>query len=625
MLVMMVFLVGSSSFSAGTTRPGPSATPAGQELAHPQDESIRPYTLKHVDSVEVMGADVPIRPASLGGRIYALEAPTPEQDFWDEHGDEVAGGSILIVVLLAIIVLLAYLNVRRLRAERALRKLTTELEQTVQQRTAELVYSEKQYRSLFENANDGTLIVDLEGNMLVVNDRWCERLDYPAAEMRGMNIRQMLTESEAQRVGHLTTTVQKNGSLVVESAEVARNGQVIPVEVSARMIEHHGQPAILVSSRDIRERKAAERQLQEREELFRQMAENIHELFYVRDPATNNTLYVSPIFERLWGAERKKVFSSPQGFIETIHPDDRQRVKEEMKRRREDRSLVDMEYRIVRSDGAVRWIWDRLFPILNEHGEVYRLAGIAADITERKQSEADRLELALERERTDILTRFIHDASTEFYTPLSTIIMNLYLLRRSVEGEDGQQLVSRIEKQANDLSELVEELISMSELDSDVPFSMETLDVGAVLSLVLHRNEQAIKEAGLELLYQEKKLPVIWGSTARLYEAFHQILDNALRYTPEGGEIEVGAQVDEGYVMVIFRDTGHGIEETHLPYIFDRFYRVDEAHSTRGFGLGLSIARKIIDRHRGRIEVESRPGKGTTLHIWLPRLPVTTN
>jgi PAS domain S-box-containing protein len=140
-----------------------------------------------------------------------------------------------------------------------------------------------------------------------------------------------------------------------------------------------------------REAEAAEyrflEELRESEKRFRQLAENIDELFWLTDPVKSEMIYVSPAYEKIWGRSRESLYENPASFIEHIHPDDRPRVMAALPRRA--LGTFNEEYRVVRPDGSLRWIWARAFPIRDETGEVKRIAGIAEDITERKRIEAD--------------------------------------------------------------------------------------------------------------------------------------------------------------------------------------------------------------------------------------------
>ncbi|HYY58137.1 MAG TPA: PAS domain S-box protein [Pyrinomonadaceae bacterium] len=135
------------------------------------------------------------------------------------------------------------------------------------------------------------------------------------------------------------------------------------------------------------DRRQTERAMRESEERFRQLAENIREVFWMRTPGIEEILYVSPAYESVWGMTREIAYKEPRSFLDAIHPEDRQRTVSVMET--EQWRGFEIEYRIVRPDGRVRWIWDRGFPVKDESGATYRIAGIAEDITDRKRAEQE--------------------------------------------------------------------------------------------------------------------------------------------------------------------------------------------------------------------------------------------
>jgi PAS domain S-box-containing protein len=155
--------------------------------------------------------------------------------------------------------------------------------------------------------------------------------------------------------------------------------------------EAEDERALLIQEQTARrEAEAAERhfleELQESEKRFRQLAENIDEVFWLIDPHTSEIIYVSPAYERIWGRPRESLYRNPASFNEALHPEDRERII--AARARAIQGSYNQEYRIVRPDGTIRWVWARAFPIRDEAGRVTRIAGIADDITERKMIEA---------------------------------------------------------------------------------------------------------------------------------------------------------------------------------------------------------------------------------------------
>ena len=162
-------------------------------------------------------------------------------------------------------------------------------------------------------------------------------------------------------------------------------GEVRWLDCMACRIEFEGMPAVLCACFDITEAKRIEEQLRASEERFRQLAENIREVFWMTDLEKTQTLYISSGYEAIWGRTRESVYASPRDWLEAIHPEDRERVQAALEKQAS--GQYDETYRIRRSDGSIRWIHDRAFPVRNEAGTVYRIAGIAEDITERRLAE----------------------------------------------------------------------------------------------------------------------------------------------------------------------------------------------------------------------------------------------
>jgi PAS domain S-box-containing protein len=139
------------------------------------------------------------------------------------------------------------------------------------------------------------------------------------------------------------------------------------------------------TAQDITERKQAEEKLRESEERFRQLTENIGELFWLADAELQSIIYISPAYETIWHRSCESLYAEPNAWLGAIHPEDRPRVLDARKVRTD--AAYELEYRIVRPDGAVRWIRDQAFPVLDAAGRIIRMAGVAEDVTERRQLE----------------------------------------------------------------------------------------------------------------------------------------------------------------------------------------------------------------------------------------------
>ncbi len=249
-------------------------------------------------------------------------------------------------------------------------------------------------------------------------------------------------------------------------------------------------------------------------------------------------------------------------------------------------------------------------------GAIWRLHSLLA---ERKQAERQAMELAMERERSHILTSFIRDASHEFRTPLAVMKSALYMLENVSDNAHLGDYVQEMKAQVNHILGLVKSLVTMSRLDGEPTLRMRPLDLNEVFSFASAIVESEIinKQLTLETLLSDVPI-LVNGDFDELRTALENILHNAARYSLPGGKITLRTYRTAGHAVAEIRDTGIGISPDQLPHIFERFHRVDGAHTTRGFGLGLSIASKIVELHCGCIEAESIPTIGSTFYVKLP-------
>lgn len=241
------------------------------------------------------------------------------------------------------------------------------------------------------------------------------------------------------------------------------------------------------------------------------------------------------------------------------------------------------------------------------------------DITARKLAEEQAVALALEKERSRILSDFIRDTSHEFGTPLAVMRTSLYMLGQGAQDAISERHLQMANKQVIYVEDLVEGLLTMSRLDSGEAFAFAPVALDHLIESVHERLEDHIQHKRLALCLElDPGLPPINGDSKYLHMALEKLVDNAIRYTPPDGAITIRACCDGDYAVIEVQDTGIGIAKDQHELIFARFYRIDQARSDRGAGLGLPIARKIIDGHRGTITIDSAPGQGSLFRVFLP-------
>lgn len=277
----------------------------------------------------------------------------------------------------------------------------------------------------------------------------------------------------------------------------------------------------------------------------------------------------------------------------------------------------------ITPDGQEIWLRTSKIPLYDAGGEVVAVLGLYKDITEQRETEKQALELAIHKEQMRVLSQFIQDASHEFKTPLSMINLSTYVLRRTKDPQIREGRLEQIVGYVKNITQLVDDLVRMAELDSDTPLETTPVDLHQMIQDVRITLQEDIRQKDIlvNLDFLSQTPLVVPVNLDGWFVAIKKLLHNAIRYTPDGGTVTISTRKQDNALLLSIKDTGIGMDKEALAQIFDRFYRADKAHTTGGFGLGLPIAQQIIKRHGGRIEVDSTPGEGSTFTVILPDAP----
>jgi two-component system, cell cycle sensor histidine kinase and response regulator CckA len=385
------------------------------------------------------------------------------------------------------------------------------------------------------------------------------------------------------------------------------------------------------------ERKEAEEALRTSEQRFRQVTENIDEVFWLTDIDKQEMIYISPAYSRVWGRSCESLTADPRSWLEAIHPEDRERVRMAAMTR-QIAGTYDVEYRIVRPDGVVRWVHDRAFPISDANGRVYRIAGVAEDITSRLQLE----EQLRQSQKMDAIGQLAGGVAHDFNNLLAVIQMQSSLLLAAPSSaadihEGLQEIMAASERAAN----LTRQLLTFSRRDVRQARDIDLADVADGMAKLLRRilGEDVALETRVA-----HALPMVNADPGMMEQVLMNLAVNARDAMPQGGQLLVSldvVEVDEDdlaaqppslrfsasgpratpgrFVRLRVRDTGAGISPVDLPRIFEPFFTTKEAG--KGTGLGLATVFGIVEQHHGWIEVTSELGRGANFEIFLPALP----
>lgn len=333
------------------------------------------------------------------------------------------------------------------------------------------------------------------------------------------------------------------------------------------------------------------------------------------------TVRWSDNLERIHGLPPGTFDGTFESYAREIHPEDRERVMAAVNRALEDGVPYEVEYRLVAPDGTVRWAEGKGTAEMGPSGAV-RMTGVCMIVTRRKEAELARLAAAEEASR--LKDEFLAVLSHELRTPLNAILGWVQMLETGTLSPDRvRQAIAVIGRNATLQAQLIEDILDVSRIiTGKLEVDRRPLQVS---QLIEHVVSTALPAAHAKRITLTHTLPdcehYIDGDSRRLQQVMSNVMSNALRFTPEGGRVDVGCQVIGDRVEVSITDSGEGIAPEFLPYVFDRFRQADSRSTRRhgGLGLGLAIARYLVEQHHGRISAHSEgAGKGTTIRLILP-------
>jgi PAS domain S-box-containing protein len=382
------------------------------------------------------------------------------------------------------------------------------------------------------------------------------------------------------------------------------------------------EPAELIAHvRALLRVRLAESALRESEERFRQLAENIDDVFWMLDPASNQLLYVSPAYARLWDAGSGAPDPVPgvDHWSGEIHPLDRAHVADAYRQLVTTGVAYQIEFRVMRAQGGPRWVSERAFPVHKVAGKANRIAGIVNDISERKAAEL--LLREADRRKDEFLAMLAH----ELRNPLAPIRNAVDLLEpeRAPTAEHFSTVRAIIDRQVRHLSRLVDDLLDVARItQGKITLRQETVSLAAAIDAAIETVQPALQRKRHTLTTKLSDTPVyIVGDNVRIAQVFANLLSNASKYSTEDGAIEIESTVLGDDVRVSVRDKGIGITADMLPHIFDLFVQSETSleRSEGGLGIGLPLAKTLVELQGGRIEAFSGGAQaGSEFVVWLP-------
>ncbi|MDB6093625.1 MAG: multi-sensor hybrid histidine kinase [Verrucomicrobia bacterium] len=536
------------------------------------------------------------------------------------------------------------------QVQAALSRLHEEMDRRVQQRTAELknanqslvgeiaehketetrlTESNRRFHEMLENVDLIAMTLDMKGRVTFCNDYLLALSGWRREDILGCDWCGKFLPESAAAVKEMFFSKVEAIPAHHENPIRIRSGELRDIVWNNTMLRDAKGNVVGTASigEDVTVRKRAGRILQESEERFRELAENIREVFWITDLATHEKLYVSPAYEIVWGRTCTSLYAAPQSWLEAVRPEDRARVE---RARDSHPDTFAEEYRILRPDGEERWIRDRAFAVKEPDGSIKRCVGVAEDITESKKLQ----EQFFRAQRMEAIGTLAGGIAHDLNNILAPILMAPALLRENARTEQDRRLLNVIEQSAKRGSNVVRQLLTFSRGTGGDRVEVQLPSLLAEMGEIMR--ETFPRDIMIEINAPPDLRPVV-GDPTQLHQVIMNLCVNARDAMPGGGTLSLNVKNVEltaeevrthspaqagSHVALSITDTGEGISPAIMDRIFDPFFTTKPP--TKGTGLGLSTVLGIVRSHQGYTTVASTVGSGTTFTIYLPAAAVDT-
>ena len=481
--------------------------------------------------------------------------------------------------------------------------------------------SEAQFRAMADASPAGVVMMAPDGAVRYANRAWLGMLGLSIDQALGDRWTQALHPADRERVMVAWHEAVSSGAAWSSTARFLDAGgrlvwwrlQSSPILSGDRLIGH---VAIFI---DESEQRASEDALRESEERFRQLAENIPAVVYLLDPQRQALVFISPAYEAIWGRTRESLYANPRSFLDAVHPSDRARVELAYDERNH---RLSTEYRIIRSDGDETWIEELQFPIRLADGNIYLIAGLAFDISRRRDLE----EQLIRAQKMESLGRLAGGVAHDFNNLLTVILSYADLLKEMTDDEAMLSGLGEVEAAGQRASSLTRQLLTFARRQVIEPKFIDVNQlVEGMTSMLSH-----LIGPGIEIEFLAHALaPTIKADPHQIQQVIVNLSVNARDAMPGGGVLRVetgnltvaaGAapgDIPPGtYVTLTVSDTGVGIPLDLQGKLFEPFFTTKP--KGQAAGLGLSTLYGIVSQCGGHVRVTSNVGRGTRFVCYFP-------
>lgn len=537
---------------------------------------------------------------------------------------------IIIFLLMVVFGILVYFDIRsKMKANARLKQINKDLSDQKEKLTVTLEAlgkSEAKYKSLVENSPTGIIFIDSKGNILEVNRKILEILGSPSAEAtRQINC---LTFPLLQKVG-LTDAIYKS----IETREVIYNeafytskwGKEVYLRYFITPItdRQNNVNNLIINIEDFTQKKQAEQLIIQSESKYRVLVENsLQAMLIIQD---GRIIFANSRMQELCQYPISELTEKQEQWLKTIiHPEDFAKAARDIevaiKRKK---GPARNEYRFIRKDGVIRWI--ETLGSMVDYNDKLALLVVAIDITERKENESILVNSEKQFRQANIMKdKFFSIIAHDLKDPFSSIMGFSSLLSEAYDNFDDKQrkaFIKNICEASENTFKLLQNLLEWSKTQTG---KFEYRPVILNLKEITEENISVLKSSAvnkkINIVNNIKENKQAWADENMVKTVIRNLLTNAIKFTQIGGWVEISSQNSDMMLEICIADNGKGIEPENI----DRLFRIDDQFKTHGTenedgsGLGLILCKEFVEKNKGKIWVESEPGKGSKFRFSLP-------
>ncbi|GAA0191008.1 hypothetical protein GCM10009122_53120 [Fulvivirga kasyanovii] len=493
------------------------------------------------------------------------------------------------------------------------------------------------FKVLFDCATVSILVVNEKGYIELSNPCAEKLFEYDKGELIGKPIETLIPahlrkKHVLHREKYFESPRSRPMGSDLELYAQKKTGDVFPVEISLGHYEIEDEKLAVAFVTDITAQVRAKKMIAEREAWFRSMAENSPTMIWVADEGK-----ACSYFNNTWLEFTGRSISQEKGigWLDIVHPDDKEMVLDAYQCAFGRKEPYTAKYRLKRNDGRYRWIQEIAKPTYSPDGEFTGYMGSCSDVHDQFMMQEE-LELkvcertqqlndALNREKavSEMKSRFVSMASHEFRTPLSIMLSSVSLIDQYIGAEkDGRidKHLNKIRASINNLTGVLNDFLSIDKLEQGkVKLEYDILSISEFAHDVVN-DMQFLKKNKQRINMQLEGEDTLVLDAKKLRHILENLISNAIKYSPDGTDIDLHIQNINGNLQILVHDAGIGIPEEEQIHLFNKFFRATNTGSVQGTGLGLTIVKRYVELMNGSITFKSLSGKGTTFTIKLPNL-----